>query len=291
MYGVIYQVVNTVNGHRYIGQTITTVAKRWGKHCSDARVGAGWVLSAAIRKHGVENFSHSVVEECATKDELNAAAIRWIAALRPEYNACRGGGGLGTPSEEVRAKLRVAMQNRPAEVRDKAMAALAAARWGRPVAQATRDKLRAAFSGKRLRKAPITAMEVAQLVERNRARRKYPVRHDLIALYAEHGATTKREKIRLAALHGFEVGLRKRLMGSANPMFGVAIPPQRRAELSEQMSGEGNPYYGRVHSDETRAKMRAAHAAREPVECPHCGVQGHLNPMKRWHFDNCRSKP
>lgn len=25
-------------------------------------------------------------------------------------------------------------------------------------------------------------------------------------------------------------------------------------------------------------------------KCPHCGLEGHSNSMKRWHFDNCKQK-
>lgn len=56
-------------------------------------------------------------------------------------------------------------------------------------------------------------------------------------------------------------------------------------------------------SEETKERMRAAWAARreagakkdmkpqEQVKCPHCPKVGSANPMRRWHFDNCKSKP
>ena len=28
----------------------------------------------------------------------------------------------------------------------------------------------------------------------------------------------------------------------------------------------------------------------DTVQCPHCGKEGGYNPMRRWHFDNCRHK-
>jgi hypothetical protein len=34
--------------------------------------------------------------------------------------------------------------------------------------------------------------------------------------------------------------------------------PQTIAKMSRKHSGKGNPFYGRTHSEETRAKMRAA---------------------------------
>lgn len=49
-----------------------------------------------------------------------------------------------------------------------------------------------------------------------------------------------------------------------------------------------NHFYGKSHTNESKAKMRAnAHAAIQ-VTCPHCGVSGGKSVMKRWHFDRCR---
>ena len=29
---------------------------------------------------------------------------------------------------------------------------------------------------------------------------------------------------------------------------------------------------------------------REIVACPHCGKLGNISQMKRWHYDNCKSR-
>ena len=139
MYGIIYRVTNTVNGKTYIGQTKTPLGKRWSKHCSDARAGAGWVLAAAIRKYGKEAFTVDVVEECADKEALNAAEIAWISKLQPVYNACAGGGGLGAPSPEVRAKISLAI--RGAKRSEQTRRNMSAAQKGHPVAEETKQKI------------------------------------------------------------------------------------------------------------------------------------------------------
>jgi group I intron endonuclease len=281
MYGVIYKVTNTVNGHIYIGQTKTALGNRWSKHCSDARSGAGWILAAAIRKHGRKAFTVDVVEECPDKDALNAAEIAWILKLRPAYNACGGGGGLGAPTPEVRAKISVAGQGRKAS--QQARKNMSAAQKGHPVSEETKRKIYEATAGYR---EQLKQKRLSQPKKRYVRVHKTPLQ----ALYDASGATTKIEKIALAAKHGFESGTRKRLVGELNPMYGKEKPEEIKQALSEKMSGENNPYFGKEHSEDTRAKMRAAHAARTPVTCPHCGKEGHLNTMKRWHFDNCRSK-
>lgn len=61
---------------------------------------------------------------------------------------------------------------------------------------------------------------------------------------------------------------------------------------------ELNPFYGKHHSEETLEKLRKPKADTSnmkfrsnnstKVSCPHCGKEGQLTNMKRWHFDNCK---
>jgi group I intron endonuclease len=281
MYGIIYRVTNIVNGNIYIGQTKTALSKRWSKHCSDARSGAGWVLAAAIRKHGKEAFVLDVVEECSDKTALNETEIAWIARLRPVYNSSAGGGGLGSPSPEVRAKISASSRGR--KISEQARKNMSAAQKGHAVSDETKKKIYSA-----------TAWYREQL-KQNRATKIKPKKlryyvTPLQPLYDAAGAVTRSEKISIAAKHSFSTGLRKKLYGSDNPMFGKERSHEVKKSISLKVSGKNNPYFGKEHSEETREKMKAAHAARAPVSCPHCEKEGHVNTMKRWHFDNCRNK-
>lgn len=285
MYGVIYKVTNTINGKFYIGQTIMRLSARWSKHKQDARKGAGWVLAAAIRKYGEGAFKIEVVEYCEDKDSLNAAEVRLIADLKPHYNACAGGGGLGSPIPEVREKISRASKGR--KISEETRARMSAAQKGHPVSPETAQKIQASLQPyyESLRQERIAKYGSDKIPKKPR---KYV--SPLDEYYVAVGATTKIEKITAAAKLGFVTGSRKKLKGADNPMFGKPKPEHIKQKLSEQMTGEGNPFSGRSHSEETRAKMKAAHAARQPVQCPRCGKEGHLNTMKRWHFDNCRRK-
>lgn len=51
-------------------------------------------------------------------------------------------------------------------------------------------------------------------------------------------------------------------------------------------TGEAHPMFGRTHSEETKAKWRRP---KERTTCPHCGKEGGVGIMKRWHFDNCKN--
>lgn len=285
MYGIIYKVTNIINGHFYLGQTKTKLSSRWSKHKQDARQGKGWILAAAIRKHGVEVFAVSVLEEHDSKEALNAAEVQLIAELKPQYNACAGGGGLGSPTAEVRKKISNAVKGR--KVSTETRARMSVAQKGHSVKPETVEKIQAALAPRyeALRQARI---EKFGSEKRVRPWRKYI--SPLEEIYQAAGAIAKNQKIALAAKLGYETGHRTRRTGSLNPMFGKVKPLEIKARLSVMNGGENNPFYGKLHTANTRDKMRAAHSSRAPVTCPHCGQSGHVNAMKRWHFDNCRSK-
>ena len=89
---------------------------------------------------------------------------------------------------------------------------------------------------------------------------------------------------------------------------------------SKFMSGENNPFFGKVHSVETKKlmslkkkgksyeeifgkeyakEMRLKRSAEQSgrikgpqnkVACPHCRTIGGQGIMNRWHFDNCKKK-
>jgi group I intron endonuclease len=285
MYGVVYKITNTTNGHFYIGQTKTRLSARWSKHKQDARSGKGWVLAAAIRKYGVTAFELAILEEHDNRDALNAAEVRLIADLAPHYNACAGGGGLGSPTPEVREKIARAGRGRIAtsETRNR----MSEAQKGHRVSPETVTKIQAALAPR------YEALRKARIEKYGTDKRLRPTRVYLSPLadaYKDAGLTTTQEKIAFAAKRGYQTGRRKKLVGASNPMYGKSKPDELKKKLSELNKGEANAFFGKLHTTETRGKMRQAHAARAPVTCPHCGKSGHVNAMKRWHFDNCRSK-
>lgn len=74
-YGVIYCVTNSVNGKRYVGQTIQTLNARWRLHKTS---GACRLLRRAIDKYGESSFDICVLEPANSKTELDLAEIEWI---------------------------------------------------------------------------------------------------------------------------------------------------------------------------------------------------------------------
>lgn len=93
MYGFIYITTNHINGKKYIGQKKYDKYNHWKTY-----LGSGILLSRAINKYGRENFSKEIIEECETRDKLNAREKYWIFyhdAVNSDkfYNLASGGDG------------------------------------------------------------------------------------------------------------------------------------------------------------------------------------------------------
>lgn len=93
MYGFIYITTNHINGKKYIGQKKYDKYNHWKTY-----LGSEILLSRAINKYGRENFSKEIIEECETRDKLNAREKYWIFyhdAVNSDkfYNLASGGDG------------------------------------------------------------------------------------------------------------------------------------------------------------------------------------------------------
>jgi hypothetical protein len=108
---------------------------------------------------------------------------------------------------------------------------------------------------------------------------------------------------------------------------GKVISESHRLIISQRMSGENNPFYGKNHSEETRDKIREARKTQEisdvtkekmrlarlgkfrdakseahksrisqsvkmlsKIECEFCGCMASPGNYKRWHSINCKEK-
>lgn len=62
--------------------------------------------------------------------------------------------------------------------------------------------------------------------------------------------------------------------GEMNPMYGVHLKhtEEWKKDISERNSGEGNPFYGHKHSQETKEKMRKSNERKKAVLCLETGI-------------------
>lgn len=98
--GCVYVATNNINGKRYVGQTIHSLAVRKRQH-----IGASknknrkefHAFQAAISKYGEENFSWEILFESENPAELDKMEIFYIKELKTfgnlGYNLTMGGGG------------------------------------------------------------------------------------------------------------------------------------------------------------------------------------------------------
>lgn len=141
----IYEIVNLVNGKRYIGSAVS-IHRRWREHLRHLRAGKhkNRHLQAAWSKYGEEAFAFMVLAECEPQRliELEQDAMDRMA---PEYNISpTAGSNLGFKfSEESRAKLSRATMGRGKGVpRDPALVAR--------TAEAHRGKVRPPETGRKI---------------------------------------------------------------------------------------------------------------------------------------------
>ena len=120
-YGHIYKVTNIATGRCYIGQTITSVQRRWQGHCDDSNRSNSY-LHKAIKKHGRESFRVDLLDTGFDKWDLDNLEIFWIKtfdSLAPKGYNLKEGGAHGKHSEETKRKIAETKSNLSIETRQK----------------------------------------------------------------------------------------------------------------------------------------------------------------------------
>lgn len=140
----IYQILNTVDGKRYIGSAVN-MQSRWWMHLCELRANkhGNSKLQRGWNKHGEQAFNFLPILTCAKSMLLNYEQ-QLLDKVKPEYNICVvAGSALGVKrSAEFKAKL-----------------------LGHPVSDETRQKMRAAKLGKKQTPEQV-ARRVAGLIGR-----------------------------------------------------------------------------------------------------------------------------
>lgn len=104
----VYQIINKVNGHAYIGSSIN-IWKRWGRHlCTLQRnKHSNCHLQNALNFYGEDNFEFSVLLFCDSENTLVYEQL-CLDSFKPEYNmatdVCSPNKGM-KHSDETKAKI------------------------------------------------------------------------------------------------------------------------------------------------------------------------------------------
>lgn len=112
---IVYLVTNQANGKQYVGQTTSSLHRRWTKHCQSASSinQRHYKLSRAIVKYGIDSFKVEPLHMCENTEEMSFVEMFYIALLdsiKKGYNITQGGEGANgyrhTP--ESKAKMHAA---------------------------------------------------------------------------------------------------------------------------------------------------------------------------------------
>ena len=161
MYGVVYLILNKINGRKYVGQTIQQLKVRFNEHAAKRNNAP---LGKAIKKYGRENFYCGVIKTCASKAELDYWEKYYIAALKTKkpygYNLTDGGEGTQgyhlTPEQRAKlsAKMSIVLLGNKHTLgyrhTPKSRAKMSATRKGKPKSPEWRAKIGAGNIGKKL---------------------------------------------------------------------------------------------------------------------------------------------
>jgi group I intron endonuclease len=110
--GYIYKITNIINGMMYIGQTTSSLEKRWKEHLkpsSNCRY-----LKSALKKYGIDNFNFKLICICfdSDLDNVEIEYIEMLNTLVPNGYNLRQGGNKGKHSEGTKKKISDALIGR-----------------------------------------------------------------------------------------------------------------------------------------------------------------------------------
>lgn len=99
-FGIVYLLIHRLSGLKYVGQTVTTFARRWTGHCNDAAREPSSnesLVSDLIRRDGPDSFHSEILGTANNQYDLDNLEQHFIAehnTLAPRgLNKTRGGGG------------------------------------------------------------------------------------------------------------------------------------------------------------------------------------------------------
>jgi group I intron endonuclease len=92
---IIYCHVHVETGRRYMGLTTRSMERRWSQHLTQSKI-LKTHFANAIRKYGLEAFSHEILEVCHDQEVAELAERSWIElfdSTNPEkgFNLAKGG--------------------------------------------------------------------------------------------------------------------------------------------------------------------------------------------------------
>ena len=150
MKGIIYVAENTVNGKRYVGQTIRKFEYRQAQHKKDSKR-LDLKFYRAIRKYGWDNFNWAVIVEGVEDiDSLNRLEQYWIKELdtfKNGYNSTTGGEGYIVSAE---TKKKISESRKGKHFSEETKKKMSESQKGKHLSEETKKKISESHKGKHL---------------------------------------------------------------------------------------------------------------------------------------------
>lgn len=164
-HGGIYEIVNAINGKRYVGSAVS-FGGRWGVHRHHLRRNTHHCtpLQNAWNKYGEAAFEFRPLLVCAPEALIDYEQ-RCIDSLRPRYNVCpTAGNSLGyRHTEETKAAFKF---RRKAGRTEETLRKISEANKGKTIPRVQRDAIAASLRGKKHsdeRRAKQSAVKIGKL--------------------------------------------------------------------------------------------------------------------------------
>jgi group I intron endonuclease len=257
---IIYTITNTVNGKKYVGQTIFSLEKRIAAHKNTAKT-KNYPLYRAFKKYGLNLFLIEQIDAAITKESLDEKEKFWIkefdTVVPNGYNVQSGGEGgsiPGTMSDKGRRRIGEAARKRMT---------------GRIVSRETREKLRQNATGivfteerkHRISEANKGKSRNKGHIMSEKTKAKISAAHKGLPIWNKGktlGPLLEKTKAKISA------ALKGKYKGKPSPLKGRIIGPYSE-ERKQKMRGKPSPLRGRKFgplSEERKAKISAALAGK-----------------------------
>ena len=289
MAGGIYLITCTQNGRQYVGSS-KDIAYRWRKHREKLSSGRHWnrYLQRAWNKYGGEAFEYAILETVEDASLLHIREQHWIDTLHPKFNlspfanrpttqgltystetrqkisdsnrrvwknltdeARQAWGHNSTrhlQTDETRAKGRAGQARWSGRVQAKRAAERLAWEAGREAReQERREKIRLANIGKV--QSDETREKLRAIAEQQQADPEYKAKH-------QQAVSEGMQRPEVIAKHREGIANRPPMSDEHKANIGKAHKGMKRPEgTGEKIAASKR---GKHHSDETRAKLKAA---------------------------------
>jgi group I intron endonuclease len=264
---IVYKTTNTINGKFYVGQDSNNNPKY---------LGSGILLNRAIEKYGREYFIKEVLEVCNTKEQLNEREKYWIHELNAKqegYNIADGGRGGNTYTEETIQRVSKLLTGRYVspetiekrkELRkkhperyiwtDEMRKRLGDSHRGKTLSEETKRKL-----SEKLKLSTDYSPEFLYQQTKDKRGENGPMWNK------QHSEETRKKMSESHKNNPIRYWSGKKQSSESNEKRRQASLKFRHTEEHKQsIRGEGNPFFGCRHTEETKKKISNSRKLKTP---------------------------